>query len=125
MSEVLSGSKKIGFYFSAHWCPPCRGFTPKLSEAYKAIKAAHPEFEIIFVTSDRDEASFKEYFASMPFLALPFGDQSIPTLKKQFNITGIPALVIVDGDGNLITKDGRNIVHADEAAGYTNVWDKL
>ena len=29
--EVLAG-KTIGLYFSAHWCPPCRGFTPKLVE---------------------------------------------------------------------------------------------
>jgi thiol-disulfide isomerase/thioredoxin len=29
--SVLAG-KTIGIYFSAHWCPPCRGFTPKLVE---------------------------------------------------------------------------------------------
>ncbi len=25
----------IGIYFSAHWCPPCRGFTPILAKFYK------------------------------------------------------------------------------------------
>ena len=27
--DVLSG-KTVGIYFSAHWCPPCRTFTPSL-----------------------------------------------------------------------------------------------
>jgi len=38
--EALKGKKQIALYFSAHWCPPCRGFTPKLAETYKAMKAA-------------------------------------------------------------------------------------
>mmetsp|Transcript_119915 Transcript_119915/g.274753 ORF Transcript_119915/g.274753 Transcript_119915/m.274753 type:complete len:81 (-) Transcript_119915:67-309(-) len=29
--------KTIGLYFSAHWCPPCRGFTPKLTESYLCL----------------------------------------------------------------------------------------
>ena len=33
-------------------------------------------FEIVFVSSDRDEASFKEYYAEMPWLALPFEDRA-------------------------------------------------
>ena len=36
LSEVTE-SPIIGLYFSAHWCPPCRGFTPVLSEFYKIV----------------------------------------------------------------------------------------
>ena len=49
--------KVLGLYFSAHWCPPCRGFTPKLAEWYKSVKETLPEFEIVFASSDRDQVS--------------------------------------------------------------------
>ena len=35
--EALEGKKFVGFYFSAHWCPPCRGFTPVLKDFYEVI----------------------------------------------------------------------------------------
>ena len=63
----------IGIYFSAHWCPPCRGFTPKLASVYNEIKEEGKDFEIVFVSWDRDEESFKEYHGEQPWLALPFG----------------------------------------------------
>ena len=56
-ADALSG-KTVGIYFSAHWCPPCRGFTPKLAEAYQKLKANGKELEIVFVSSDRDQHSF-------------------------------------------------------------------
>ena len=32
--KVLEDKKIICFYFSSHWCPPCRDFTPILADFY-------------------------------------------------------------------------------------------
>ena len=66
--------KVIGLCFSAHWCPPCRGFTPQLTKWYTDFKKTEKgnSLEIVFVSSDRDETSFKNYYAEMPWHALPF-----------------------------------------------------
>merc|ERR1719424_2821010 len=60
-AEALKGKSVLGLYFSAHWCPPCRGFTPVLSEKYTALKKAGKDFELVFVSSDRNQAAFDEY----------------------------------------------------------------
>jgi len=105
--DALAGKKAIALYFSAHWCPPCRQFTPKLAEWYtKDLKAQG--LEIVFVSSDRDEDSFKEYFAEQPWLALPYEARGLKdSLSKKYKVNGIPAVVIIDAEGNIITKDGR------------------
>ncbi len=54
----------IMFYFSGHFCPPCRSFTPLLSKFYKR-HAASKQLEVVFVSNDKDEAEFNAYFASM------------------------------------------------------------
>jgi len=67
--------KNVLLYLSAHWCPPCRGFLPKLTEAYDKIKVNDDSLKVVFISSDRDQASFDEFFATMSWLALPFGDE--------------------------------------------------
>ncbi|CAF1389456.1 unnamed protein product [Rotaria magnacalcarata] len=107
--------KVFGLYFSAHWCPPCRGFTPMLIEFYKN-HGKEKNFEIIFISSDRDEKAFNEYFKEMPWLTLRYSERKKKEeLGKRFHITGIPTLMLLDGDsGDVICKDARdNIQHRD------------
>jgi thiol-disulfide isomerase/thioredoxin len=106
----LSG-KVVGFYFSAHWCPPCRGFTPVLAKIYNETKAQGHPFEIIFVSSDRQDSDFTSYFNTMPWLAIPFAERDVANrLKSAFQVRGIPALILLDAQGNVLTKDGRSAV---------------
>jgi len=113
-TSSLAGNDAIGVYFSAHWCPPCRGFTPKLVETYNKMKAAGKKFEIIFVSSDRDQKSFDEYYNEMPWLALKFDDRKRKAkLSKKFGVNGIPSFQIISTDGKILTNEGRGAVGED------------
>merc|ERR1711988_1387207 len=106
--------KTIGIYFSAHWCPPCRGFTPDLVKTYNKLQAAGKPFEVIFASSDRDEAAFKEYFGEMPWLSLPYSDRAAKEkLSKIFGVSGIPSFHIIEHDGTVINSNGRSAVGGD------------
>merc|ERR1711976_820226 len=98
VEQAVEGKKALALYFSAHWCPPCRGFTPQLAEWYKT-NLKGKGLEVVFVSSDRDEASFKEYFAEQPWLALDYADRSTKAkLSEALGVSGIPSVVIMDAD---------------------------
>ena len=112
-AEVLSSKKFIGIYFSAHWCPPCRGFTPVLAEFYEAAKEHGVEIEIVFVSSDPDPGSFNEYYATMPWTAQLFEERDKKgALANEFGVSGIPMLVILNSEGTVLDVDGRATVAA-------------
>ncbi len=107
---ALAGKKIIGLYFSAHWCGPCRAFTPQLVKFHEKCQRKKYPFEVVFVTSDNTEKDMLEYMKGekMPWLALPFEDsEGIKALKALFNVNGIPTLVIIDNKGNVISPNGR------------------
>ena len=108
--------KVLGIYFSAHWCGPCRAFTPQLVAVYNTLKAAGKPFEIIFASSDRDEESFRQYFGSMPWLTFAENaDEHKSELSSHFEVEGIPTLVILDENRKVISEDGRSAVSSDPA----------
>ena len=116
LAEVLEGYEFVGIYFSAHWCPPCRGFTPMLAQFYEEVNKDGKVFEVIFVTSDRDEASFKEYFNTMPWKAAAF-DVDRGTIKQKHGVQGIPMLPVFKKDGTRLVENGRSDVHQAQAEG--------
>ena len=94
-------------YFSAHWCPPCRGFTPELASFYEAHAAAK-NFEVVFLSSDRSEEEFAAYYGDMPWLAVPLADKATKAaLSAKFEVRGIPTLILLDKEGNTVTKSAR------------------
>jgi thiol-disulfide isomerase/thioredoxin len=100
------GGKLIALYFSAHWCPPCRQFTPKLVEFYRSMRAMGKPFEVVFVSADQDEQSFKQYFNEMGWLAIPFDDPRREGLSAEHGVRGIPSLKILSSkSGKVIEAD--------------------
>jgi len=92
--SALKG-KVVGLYFSAHWCGPCRNFTPKLSQFYKQLQDMKKPFEVIFVSADQDQSSFQQYFKEMPWLAVPFDDARREQLMEEHQVRGIPCFKII------------------------------
>ena len=110
-SETLSADI-YGIYFSAHGCPPCKAFTPVLVDFYNQVKKGGGNFEVIFVSSDNSEDAMFEYMEEMkmPWFAMDHKCSEAADLKEKFEVRGIPKLVIIDSEGNLITSDGRGEV---------------
>ncbi len=117
--------KTIGIYFSAHWCSPCRSFTPNLVKFHKKMTQQGKPFEIVFVSSDRSQSKMYSYMkeTDMPWLALPFGDDHKKDLAEKFNVRGIPKLVIIDPNGELITENGKKDVLESGAKAFAD-WKK-
>jgi len=111
----LKNTTAFGIYFSAHWCGPCRQFTPSLINTYKKLKQEDKKFEVVFVSADNDQHMFDEYFATMPWLAIPYSDSKMrDLLNNMFEVEGIPTLVLIDGvTGKVITKTATDILTAD------------
>ena len=100
----------LGVYFSAHWCPPCRGFTPKLINFYEVANKEKKQIEIVFVSADRSEADFNQYFGTMPWLAVPFGHDAIDNLNDAFEVEGIPYFLVFNSEGKVIDDKARTTV---------------
>ena len=103
--EALEKKKLIALYFSAHWCPPCRKFTPQLVEYYNRVVPQHPEFEIIFVSLDRSQFAMDTYMreANMPWPAIDFAKVPGKEAIRKYAGEGIPCLVLVDASGKVIS----------------------
>uniref|UniRef100_A0A0N4ZI82 Thioredoxin domain-containing protein n=1 Tax=Parastrongyloides trichosuri TaxID=131310 RepID=A0A0N4ZI82_PARTI len=107
--EALKG-KVVALYFSASWCPPCKSFTPILADFYSEI--CDQGFEIIFVSFDRSAEDLESYVKSHHghWLHLPYGSEHIQSLAKKYGVSGIPALIVIKENGDVITKEGRSEV---------------
>jgi nucleoredoxin len=103
--EQLEKKKLIALYFSAHWCGPCRKFTPQLVEYYNRVAPQHPEFEIILVSLDRNQFGFENHLReeNMPWPAIDYQKLAGKDAVRKYAGSGIPCLVVVDPIGKVLS----------------------
>ena len=59
--ELLKDCKVFVLYFSAHWCPPCRQFTPILAQQFALHHQSSNKSMVIFVSGDRSQQEQLNY----------------------------------------------------------------
>ncbi|KAM5228284.1 nucleoredoxin-like protein 2 [Ctenodactylus gundi] len=111
-AEAALQNKVVALYFAAGRCAPSRDFTPLLCDFYAALvgEAQQPApFEVVFVSADGSAQEMRDFMRELhgAWLALPFHDPYRHELRKRYDITATPKLVIVKQSGEVITNKGR------------------
>ncbi len=103
-AEAVENAPIVLVYYSAHWCPPCRKFTPKLVDFYNK-NGGGEAFEIVFASSDRSAEDMFHYMedAHMPWLAIDY-DKINETGIKSHGGPYIPSLVMFNEAGEVVAQ---------------------
>jgi len=114
LKTAFGDADHVGIYFSAHWCPPCRRFTPKFAKIYSQMRKDGKKFQAVFVTCDKNQKAFDEYFNEMPWTAVPFTAKEFTGFDGKaasyVGVNGIPNLAIFNKDGKLVAGNGVELV---------------
>eukprot|EP00933_Yihiella_yeosuensis_P022284 TRINITY_DN17528_c0_g1_i1.p1 TRINITY_DN17528_c0_g1~~TRINITY_DN17528_c0_g1_i1.p1 ORF type:complete len:340 (-),score=64.12 TRINITY_DN17528_c0_g1_i1:91-1110(-) len=124
-TQQLTSSDVIAFYFSAHWCPPCRQFTPLLKKFFETLRSnGDQSLKIIFVSSDETEHDMWKYMYDChgDWFVLSYSCRELKDrLSRQFQVSGIPQLIVIDGVGRQAVRDARGDVMSAASMSSTQV----
>jgi thiol-disulfide isomerase/thioredoxin len=92
--------------FWATWCGPCVAEIPKMKAAYEKLNPKG--FEIIGISLDEEKDALLALVRQkqMPWPQF-FEDQKENRFAKEFDISAIPAMWLVDKQGNLVDMNAR------------------
>ena len=93
----------ILIYFSASFCPPSKPFTEMLLTFYQEANIEKQVLEIIQVTFDTQESDYKKFLEKIPWPRFSLGDTKSKELIAKYEITGVPRLVVLNSNFELIS----------------------
>lgn len=93
--------------FWATWCGPCRVEIPNVLAAYQRLNPKG--FEIVGISFDDDKEALEEFTKKnkMPWVQYFDGQGWGNKLGREFGISGVPTMWLVDKKGNLRDLNGR------------------
>ncbi len=77
-----------------------------LSMDNNEMTVTEKKIEIVFLSKDKDEIEFNEYFNKMPWMAVNHGNPLIKTMIKEAKVKGFPLLHVYK-NGKLIAANAR------------------
>lgn len=106
-SDDLARVKYVAVYFSAHWCPPCRAFTPKLVKFVEEHKKGD-NFAVVFVSFDRSEKDMLGYMSEAGMSWGGMLGRGARLKGIDAGINGIPHLRVFDASGKVVADSVEN-----------------
>ena len=100
---------KIDYFalcFGATWCGACENFESRLKAFYRRTKPKYPNFEVIFVSHDFDEARWKEHTKRMPWPVVRFDVEHHRHEHPFFGSFGrraLPGLILISKNGEVLS----------------------
>ena len=103
--------------FWATWCGPCRAEIPNMKKEYEKYHAKG--FEVVGISLDDSREALEKFIASeeipWPILHEKNAEGGNP-LARHYGISGIPQLILIGRDGNVITLNARGEKLGEELA---------
>lgn len=87
--------------FWATWCGPCRREMPHVRQLYEKLK--DQGFDVVGVNLDEDLDAVAEYLKQTPLPWTTLAGEETRGLAEKYGVRGIPLLILVDQQGDVVT----------------------
>ncbi|KAF3431260.1 hypothetical protein FNV43_RR25990 [Rhamnella rubrinervis] len=118
-------NKTVVLFFTMKSHRQCLKFTPLLIETYKDLKDKGCDFEVVSISQDRNDKQFREGFATLPWLALPFNNKVSEKLARYFDLRTLPTLVIIGPNGKTLRSNAVELIEDYGSEGYPFTSERL